>query len=447
MDIPNEIILHILQSLEKCDLKSVRLVSTTWGAFATELLFDRVYVSAHPENLEVFKAVTQHTLLSKCVKMLIYDAVDFVENYTKEEYVRVLWCQTWHLTRLGLRLESYEGSISEPDINTWMMLADGPGLWGRDLDEVQVACKDNEYIDYGYQKYQRYAGLQHAQFNNENFVESVNEGLQKLEALSCVVMQDRWPYPQQFSDDPKWLSLKRPTGSPLARNWNILHTEPKGWDSMLDDDGATDGAGYYRALTCALIRSHRRIQTFEVGDSGVPAQCFDRTQVKTVSFDGLDIAAFSGLKKLKLSIAPYGGEVENSVSLPNIDGLRYLLGSMLHLETLYLELPRDEDESISYTFNQVFPQQGQWSKLTTFSLCSFASSATDFLTLLIHRMPNLTKVELEDVELLTGCWEGIIECMMQSMHLLGFSIDPCAMMWHCGGTDFFGQSRCHCVWL
>lgn len=94
MDLPNEIFLHILKSLEKCDLKSARLVSKTWTAFAAEFLFDQVYVSVHPENLEVFEAITQHALLSKCVKTLIYDAVDFVENYTKDQYIRGLWTQT-----------------------------------------------------------------------------------------------------------------------------------------------------------------------------------------------------------------------------------------------------------------------------------------------------------------------------------------------------------------
>lgn len=296
MDIPNQIILHILQSLEKCDLKSVRLVSRTWTAFATELLFDRVYVSAHPENLEVFEAITQHTLLSRCVETLIYDAVAFVENYTKEQYVLGLWHQMTRSAHLGPRLESYEAA-SEPEINMWMMLVkpDGPNLRLRDFDEVQMACKDNELIEYGYQNYERHAALQRAQSNNANFLESLVKGLQKLDNLSRVVIQDCWARPRPFSNDLKRLTSRRPTGSPLARKWNTLHTEPKGWGSKPDDNliyAATAGANHYWAITCALIRSQRRIQTFEVAYSGVPAYCFDRTQAKGISFYGLDRRRF-----------------------------------------------------------------------------------------------------------------------------------------------------------
>ena len=160
--------------------------------------------------------------------------------------------------------------------------------------------------------------------------------------------------------------------------------------------------------------------------------------MKSFSFHGLDVAAFSGLKKLDLSIAAYGGE-KTPVLFPNMDGLRLLLCSMPRLEVLSLELPGDDaDKPALYAFNQVFPQQGQWSQLTTLSLRALASSATDFLTLLVCRMPSLTKLELRDVELLTSSWEGVIECMKQSMHLRRFEIDSRAELWHREGIIFYG---------
>ena len=228
MDLPNEIILQIVQSLEKCDLKSVRLVFQTWIAFATERLFDRVYVSAHSDNLEVFKAITQHTILSKCVKTLIYDAVDFVENYSKTQYVCDLSDQTWSYPLDDSSLESSKAPSSDSEIKAWMVLVkpDPQSFMFRNVHEVQRACKDYEFIDCGYQKYQRYAAFQRLQSNNGNFVESLVGGLQKLENLSCVVMEDKWP---SFRHSEKLLS-GRPSGSPLARNWNNFHTEPRGWE-------------------------------------------------------------------------------------------------------------------------------------------------------------------------------------------------------------------------
>ena len=208
--------------------------------------------------------------------------------------------------------------------------------------------------------------------------------------------------------------------------------------------GATDGADHCWTITCALVRSQRKIQTFKVGYedySSIPPYCFDRTQVDSFSFHGLDIAAFSGLKNLRLSIAAYGGQ-KTPECFPNMDGLRILLGSMPHLEVLYLALPGElGDHPTFYAFNQVFPRQGQWSQLTTLSLKRFATSATDLLNLLVLRMPNMTKLELGVVELLTGSGEGVIECMMQSMHLTSFRIAPYTRLWHHGGIDFWSKQN------
>lgn len=208
--------------------------------------------------------------------------------------------------------------------------------------------------------------------------------------------------------------------------------------------GATDGANHYWAITCALILSQRKIQTFEVGSGfshGIPAYVFDRSQVKSLSFHGLDIFAFSGLKKLKLSVAACGDEKISGL-FPNMDGLRFLLGSMHRLEVLDLELPGDTvDNPALDNYNQVFPKDGQWSQLTMLSLHGFASSAADFLTLLTRRTPNLSEIQLDMIELLTGTWEGVIECMMQSMHLLRFEIVCDPRFWHQGGAKFFSRQH------
>ncbi len=247
MDIPNEIILQILKSLEKSDLKSARLVSKTWSAFAAELLFDQVYVSVHPDNLEVFKAITQHALLSKCVKTLRYDAVDFIERFSGYHYVWDLWCQTRLNLRIDLRPESMEAPSSDPEINAWINLVLAHHVEALNNPDIWRPHQGYKFIDSGYHKYQSYAALQHAQFKDGSFVEILVAGLQKLQNLSCVIVDDRWPFPQEVLDDPKKLSLRRPTGSPLARNWSMFHTYPHEWEWKPQDYrsslvyGATDG--------------------------------------------------------------------------------------------------------------------------------------------------------------------------------------------------------------
>ena len=453
MYLPNEIVLQILTSLKKSDLKSARLVSKTWATFAAERLFAHAYVSAHPDNLDVFIAITQHPLLSKCVKTLIYDAVDFVDNYTKERYFLKLWQQT-HRDLLCVRSRNFLKPPSlDPEIYTWMTLVLRERTKsGLDLPKgynyyqfVQESCKDYRFIDCGYQNFRGYAALQRAHFNSEKFFETLVGGLQKLSNLACVLMKDEWPRPQLWVDDPMSLFQTRKLGSPMARNWNMTHLRPQSWEWMPQDyesdlaSGATDGAKHYRVITDALIRSQRKIQKFVLDHEqpqGIPPYVFDRRQLGSNSFHGFDVVALSGLKELKLSIAAYGGEATPEY-FPNMDGLRFLLGSMHHLEVLDLKLPADpRDDPTLYKHDQIFPREGQWSQLKSLSLQNVASTAEDFLVLLTRKSPILSNLELGMVELLTGTWDGVIECMMQSMHLSKFNIIYDTAFLHRGGIDF-----------
>ncbi len=425
-----------MKSLKKSDLKSARLVSKTWATFAAERLFDHAYVSAHPDNLDVFIAITQHPLLSKYVKTLTSDAVDFVDNYTKERYFQNLWQQTQRDLRTRRTTKFRKATNLDPEIDTWLTLVldvndDVRVLEGDEYYRfVRKSCKDYRFIDCGYQKLRRYAALQRAQFNSENFFETLVGGLQKLSNLACVIVEDKWPRPRRALGYPT-MFLTRPTGSPLARNWSIIHLRPQEWEWMPQHydlelaSGATDGAKHYWAITGALIRSQRKIQSFVLGHEhshGIPPFVFDRRQLESLSFYGFHLVAFSGLKELKLSIAAYGDEATPKY-FPNMDGLRFLLGSMHYLEVLDLELPAEsEDDPTLYNHNQIFPREGQWSQLKSLSLQNFASTAEDFLALLTCKSPILGDLRLATVELLTGTWEGVIECMMQSMGLSNFDI-------------------------
>lgn len=463
MDVPREIILGILKLLQKSDLKSARLVSKTWTGFATQLLFDQVYVSPHAENLEVFCAIARHPVLSRCIKTLRYDGVDFVATWNRQIYFRYLWRQTRHYFDYLPQLAK-ETPSSDPEINTWVKLAtDHVGIfnanWSMNVN-VNVSfvlvwnqCKDYDFIVKGIEKYRRCSRFQHSQLSNGAFLEKVVAGLQKLSNLSCIILDDQWSdievCRQKGSSDSNGFLLRRLTGSPLSRGWNIFHTCPQQWEfspqpnniwsEMLS--GAADGSGHYSFITVALLRSQRRIQTLIVGDefcSGVPPYIFDRNRL---GHDNLDIAAFSGLTVLELSLASYEGE-RTPKAFPNIRGLQLLLGSLHGLKVLALRLSDcPKDETVCYSYSQVFPQDGHWNHLTSLSLYSFASSDTDLLTLVTRKMPKLSHLELDIITLLRGTWEGVFECMMRSRHLTKFRfMHGGSQLWHRGAiglVDFF----------
>ena len=166
------------------------------------------------------------------------------------------------------------------------------------------------------------------------------------------------------------------------------------------------------------------------------------------SFHGLDVVAFSGLEDFRLSIAAYGHR-RTSLSFPKMDDLRLLLGSLRHLRFLDLDLPlyvlieelEDEDKATFYSASQVFLQEGHWCQLTSLSLSGLASSAAYLLTLFTRRTPNLTILGLSMIDLVSDSWEGVIECMSQSMHLSNFHIAPGAQFWHREGILFFWRQK------
>lgn len=459
MELPNEIILLILKSLEKRDLKFARLVSKTWTSLAAELLFDQVYVSAHPENLEVFSAIARHPLLSQCIKTLRYDAVDFA-GCTKEQYFDSLWWETRYQFYPYDR-EQLKASTFGPDINEWQEAVAAFYPEHGDVFAIKnpykfrgagwEKFKDHDFISHGYQKYQKCAAFQRAQFDNGTFLESLVRGLQTLKNLSCVMLDGPRIFPREVFHDAKKLCLRKPTGSPLARDWNVFYMCPQGWhfvphqyahESLM---GAADnGADHYWIIIAALLRSQRKIKTFEMGDQtycSFPPIVFDRTRKENFNFYGHDIVALSHLQVLKLSVAQFGEE--NTPELfPNLDGLRFLLRSIHQLRVLGLDLPEfSEARTAFYKYSQVFPQKGQWKQMTSLSLYAISSSAADFLTLITRRMPALSHLQLGMIGLDRGDWEGVIECMKHSMHLSRFDIYPDTQFYHRGAAGFFGYGE------
>ena len=451
MDLPNEITLHILKSLDKSGLKSARLVSRSWSVLAAESLFYEVYVSAHREDLDVFNAITQHPLLSRCVKELLYNTVHFVEIDTEECYFQDLWMQTKYNLEYN-RQRPQKTPFPDPEIDAWVNIVESApdGFNVRTpcdfYQSIRKRCKDYRFIDCGYQRYRRVTALlQHAHSDRGDFFTDLVRGLQKLSNLAHVRMDDMWLLPEDVLDDPDKLSLRRPTGSPTARNWSVFHLcpgrwqwEPQNYNESDNASKATDITNHYWTITCALIRSQKAIQSLDTGFfNRIPPCVFNRSQGKALSFYGLDIFAFSGLKNLDLYVKDYGDEQTLGL-YPSIDGLRLLLCSMHHLEFLALDfpVPAGATGQMPYRCNQVLSLEGRWNHLTFLKLDGFASSATDFLTLLTQATPNLDRLWIGMIELLSSTWEGVFECMMQSMHLSDLRIDSCSALWHCGGDDF-----------
>ena len=77
IEVPPEVLEHILTHLEKKDLKAVRLVCKQLERLAVSLLFNEVYLSANPAELEVAQNTVQN--FGKSIKTVLFSAVEYPE--------------------------------------------------------------------------------------------------------------------------------------------------------------------------------------------------------------------------------------------------------------------------------------------------------------------------------------------------------------------------------
>ena len=80
-------------------------------------------------------------------------------------------------------------------------------------------------------------------------------------------------------------------------------------------------------------------------------------------------------------------------------------------------------------------------RLTKLDITALAISVDDLVHLLTAKMPNLRELVISDIELLGGPWEGMIEFLKTSMHLLSFPLYECSKLKHLGGRVFLGDGE------
>ena len=421
MHLPNELIVAILGYLDRSHLKSTRLVCKTWCSYASQFLFDKIYVAPNKIDLEVFEAITQHPILSKCVRRLVYDGSEFLPDLTMCSYVESLGSQTTLMCKTG------EASPENWDSQTRDWVADATGC-GMSLQEAVAKWEDQSPINRGYQVYQQHSVYQQTALESGEFIESLVQGLSRLVCLEAVALEGGWPSAVQ-----EGLGGHH-HGTPLARRWNPFHCCPHKWawqPEESDIEKIPDGERHYWIITTALVRAERQVDEFVFnGDcllrwDGISPNFFVPNAL------GLDIAALSEIKRLHLLLASCR-DAEAPEYCDNIGGLPQLLGSMHVLQRLELDVPNTINDLILYNHDQVFPKVTMWNNLGTLGLFNFSSSATDLLRLLLIQMPRLKSLDLGPTQLVEGCWESVIECLRQCHQFTALEIESDCLLYHRG---------------
>lgn len=454
MDLPNEILLSIFALLERKGLKSSNLVSKIWRECASTILFDQIYVSSVKEDLEVFEAIAEHPLLSRCVRHIKYDATEFLQPLTKHQYITelrdegpLIHCDE---DRSPWRTDDHE-------VNDWV---NSRILGNMNAAELSARFQDSQLIKRGYQSYREHATFQQAELKSGRFPRRLTRGLRKFKHLEEVTLEGSWKYVpgvNQLSG-----AGERCTGSYTARHWNRFYCKPRGWrwGNVLrywNEDPelwkiSPDGTQSYKIITTALVQAQCHILSFTVGSNngclcpGLPPTAFDLSgltarQKKKASSVG--VTAFANLEKfVLLRLASYSEHGAEGGRTPekfyNIEGLPLILASMNRLKHLELHLSTDISETPSYYSEvQALPRDKIWPHLESLTLTNLSITASGLLHLLLYRTPNILHLEIGGISLLEGSWQAFFEALSQSQHLASFKFEPDTYLVHHDGKEFW----------
>ncbi|KAL8708845.1 MAG: hypothetical protein Q9220_006301 [cf. Caloplaca sp. 1 TL-2023] len=171
--LPNEIVLHIIRSLRKEDIKRMRRACKRFAAFGKPLLIEDLFISPREKDMEVFDGITQHPRLKNNVKRLVYDCVDFNE-FNLGAYAHKLKKQLGSRFKEG-RLDA-DGQILYDAITLLDHVCDG-----------ECSCL-TRHLPLFEQSFRRYCGYQDEQLKitSARWFDRVRQGLASIGSLDSV---------------------------------------------------------------------------------------------------------------------------------------------------------------------------------------------------------------------------------------------------------------------
>ena len=266
--LPVELRVYILNYVEKCDLKSVRLVSKEWYLLATTHLFDNVSISPRPKDIEVFERITRHPVLSSAVKDLVYDASQFplyddIEDYRGKLYYPIL--------RISMRGGDPILKISDIEIKRYARGQLAKVRGGLSYSEFCQMHENDEFVVEGFEKHSAHAKYEQHSFQSGVFYSDICSGLYRLHNLHSVKLSDS-PWDHDIDQTPD-------ESSPLMRSWNPYYLHPT-LHSEEFDENFSEMADHFHTLTRAISMTGKNITNFElpfnIGPAFPPRRCGGR---------------------------------------------------------------------------------------------------------------------------------------------------------------------------
>lgn len=430
--LPNEVLLIVFNPLEKIELKVVRCVCQLFARLASPLLFDRIYISPHRQNLDVFCNIAQHKYLCHYPRMLIYDVQAFKENIDHEDYYKKLCHQLYRLLNFGpwTAVEHVDKELE--GLLRMAKTSPNPAKYSPNLYEKFSNCR---IVQRGLEVYAETAEEQH-HYNGGELLASLCIGLTRLTRVDEVRFQYGWrdwhSRPIDWTKKPRDLRL---SPSPLARVWSPFHLKPSSTECdtpiTLEFDNVLRAFSLTGKPLKALDTSSPQKLAYEI---------FHSKSSLSRTFRQHSFPAMYFLENLTLQLNMYhysqsGAKLEDPIekTLP-VDLLRVAVHSMPNLKSLTL------DGNVCDTGNGLVSMRDLFHTfampaLEELDLSGMLGSASHIAAFL-RAQRRLRRLSLRAIELCEGTWVDLVDDLRRWMaHLI--SLDIQLPLREDGGVDLW----------
>lgn len=425
--LPLELLESVLSHLPNRDIKNVRLTCTHLRNVA-HLRLDRVFLSANPRNIQVFKAIANHHTFSQHIVEIIYDDARLPHSLETEDDIEFgdmddpppAGVPGWYarIYRENLeRIKDYKGEFVERP------------------DHIEVAKQLEARLspEQSYKHYQKLVKQQEKVVAADDDAKALRYGLQRFPNLRRITLTPiahglpfiPWYETPMIRDLPYGLIYPIPRGWPMtSEHSNRPFADP--WDN---EEEKNKWRGF-RLIVRTLAQHQHHITDFvvEVNQllTGLSCRIFDEpnqeyndlvTLFRRPNFSRIDLALFIG-----------GQEYEAWHSFRSTY-LRRALGEAKDLQHVSLSTglqpPQSAVDPEFYgtdgtenfiPLRTIFPVD-QWKQLRHFGLSRFIVKQEDLVGLLSALPPTLRSVDLSFLFFLKcgGDYRGLLRDMRNKL--------------------------------
>ena len=303
----------------------------------------------------------------------------------------------------------------DPKINDWFH--DCSTCIESDDPAIERHC-DYDYMIDGYLDHVVNVASWDESLRTGRLIESLVQGLRNLKSLESIELYwDKWCILPE--------GLAHLLCEPAQRYRSPFYRWPHTWQRTIEQECQRSiNVTHYRIVVSALIQAEISIRMFTVAGY-LSSTHLDNNYPPSVTVLGNKSSPFLALESLRFPLS-IGTPVV--VPLNSLFGLSRLFNSADRLKRLELFLPATtaRSQNIPRFFNLeiIFPKSKTWNYLESLKFEGLKATASEFVQLFLHRLPNLKHLEIGGTALTHGNWKGIIESLRQSQHLSSFYLAP-----------------------